>query len=106
MLKIDVSTICFIFVTIATIPVIALRTKTYSIGYEIGKLKNQEIQLNQKKAELNSELALIQKKIKDKFASKKNQYVLEFPKAQSVWREETFENTNIQINTENIKEKK
>lgn len=63
--KIDASILCFALVVVAAIPVAALRTKTYAIGYELGRLKSEERQLRQKNTELESELASVQRSVRE-----------------------------------------
>ena len=53
----DISLVCFILVIVSAVPVIMLRSKTYTVGYEIGKLKRAEHVLRQKQDELETELA-------------------------------------------------
>jgi hypothetical protein len=63
--KIDASILCFALVVVAAIPVAALRTKTYAIGYELGRLKAEERQLLQKNTELESQLASVQRSVRE-----------------------------------------
>ncbi len=70
--KIDASIVCFALVVIAAIPVAALRSRTYSLGYELGKLKNAERALRQKNVELKSSLAQTQRSLRDRLVSGRN----------------------------------
>lgn len=63
--QIDASLLCFALVVIAAIPVAALRTKTYAIGYELGRLKAEERTLRQRNTELESQLASVQRTVRD-----------------------------------------
>jgi hypothetical protein len=63
--QIDASLLCFALVVIAAIPVAALRTKTYAIGYELGRLKAEERTLRQRNTELESQLASVQRSVRD-----------------------------------------
>jgi hypothetical protein len=65
--RVDASIICFALVVVAAVPVAALRSRTYSIGYSLGELKKQERQLRQKNIELKSQLATTQRTIRDKY---------------------------------------
>ena len=61
----DASLLCFALVVIAAIPVAALRTKTYAIGYELGRLKSEEKILRQRNMELQSQLASVQRSVRE-----------------------------------------
>lgn len=63
--KIDASLLCFALVVLAAIPVAALRTKTYAIGYELGRLKSEERLLRQRNTELQGQLASVQRAVRD-----------------------------------------
>ncbi|NBO37181.1 hypothetical protein EBU99_01215 [bacterium] len=63
--RIDASLLCFALVVLAAIPVAALRTKTYGIGYELGRLKTEERQLRQKNIDLQSQLAAVQRTVRE-----------------------------------------
>lgn len=63
--RIDASLLCFALVVLAAIPVAALRTKTYAIGYELGRLKSEERLLRQKNTELQGQLASVQRSVRD-----------------------------------------
>lgn len=85
--KLDASIVCFGLVMIAAIPVAALRAKTYAIGYELGKLKEQERVLRQKNVELQFEQAGIQRSVREKLVSKSgsdSNAVLRLPETGSV----------------------
>lgn len=62
--RIDGSLLCFSLVVVAAVPVAALRSKTYSIGYELGRLKAEEKQLRQRNVELQSQLASVQRSVR------------------------------------------
>lgn len=64
--RVDVSLVCFVLVLAAAIPVALLRTRTYALGYELGHLKAQERALRQENAELLSELATVERSVRDK----------------------------------------
>jgi hypothetical protein len=70
--KIDASIVCFALVVIAAIPVAALRSRTYSLGYDLGKLKNSERSLRQKNIELKSSLAQTQRSLRERLVSGRN----------------------------------
>ena len=85
--KIDASIVCFAMVVLAAIPVATLRTKTYAIGYELGKLKETERTLRQKNIELQSDLASVQRSIRDRHLSRSTKAEpgkLQLPGADSV----------------------
>jgi len=63
--RLDASLLCFALVVVAAIPVAALRTKTYAIGYELGRLKSEEKQLRQRNTELQGQLASVQRAVRD-----------------------------------------
>lgn len=63
--KVDASILCFALVVVAAIPVAALRTKTYALGYELGRLKAEERNLRQKNMELESQLASVQRSVRE-----------------------------------------
>jgi len=67
--RIDVSLVCFVLVIAAAIPVALLRTKTYALGYELGRLKTDERELRQRNVELLSEVAAVQRSVRDKHIS-------------------------------------
>ena len=56
-MKIDVSIVSFVLVLIVAIPVTALRSQTYSVGYEIANLKAKERILRASQMILEAELA-------------------------------------------------
>ncbi len=87
--RIDASLLCFALVVIAAIPVAALRSKTYSIGYELGRLKSEEKHLRQRNVELQSQLASVQRSVRESHlknnqGSKQTQ--LNLPAKSNVWR--------------------
>jgi hypothetical protein len=63
--RLDASLLCFALVVVAAIPVAALRTKTYAIGYELGRLKSEEKQLRQRNTVLQGQLASVQRAVRD-----------------------------------------
>jgi hypothetical protein len=63
--KVDASILCFALVVVAAIPVAALRTKTYALGYELGRLKAEERTLRQKNMELEGQLASVQRSVRE-----------------------------------------
>ncbi|WGL61447.1 hypothetical protein QEJ31_07575 [Pigmentibacter sp. JX0631] len=78
--------IAIIFLTIIVgIIVITMRSKTYSVGYEIASLKAKEKLLRQRQVELQSELAATEKSVRDNLLSQKDingksRYILPDPK--------------------------
>ena len=78
--------IAIIFLTIIVgIIVITLRSKTYSVGYEIATLKSKEKLLRQRQVELQSELASTERNVRDNLLAIKDpngkpKYVLPDPK--------------------------
>jgi hypothetical protein len=78
--------IAIIFLTIIVgVIVITMRSKTYSVGYEIAALKNKEKSLSQRQIELLSELASTERNVRDnllaqKDSSGKPKYILPDPK--------------------------
>lgn len=67
--RVDVSLVCFVLVLAAAIPVALLRTKTYALGYDLGRLKARERELRQRNVELLSEIASTQRSVRDKHTS-------------------------------------
>lgn len=65
--RIDAGLLCFILVIVAAVPVASLRARTYSLGYELGTLKLKEQELQQQQFQLQSELAMVQKSIREKY---------------------------------------
>lgn len=89
--RIDASLLCFALVVVAAVPVAALRSKTYSIGYELGRLKSEEKLLRQRNVELQSQLATVQRSVRDNqlkttVAGKPTQ--LNLPSKTNVWRQQ------------------
>lgn len=78
--------IAIIFLTIIVgIIVITMRSKTYSVGYEIANLKAKEKLLRQRQVELQSELAATERSVRDHLLSQKDssgkpKYILPDPK--------------------------
>ena len=78
--------VIIIFFTICVgVVVITMRSKTYSIGYEIASLKNKEKQLRQRQIELQSDLASTRRMVRDKLLAEqdklgKPKYILPDPK--------------------------
>ncbi|MBM3382044.1 MAG: hypothetical protein FJY29_06335 [Betaproteobacteria bacterium] len=103
--RIDASLLCFALVVIAAIPVAALRTKTYAIGYELGRLKSEERQLRQKNTELQGQLASVQRSVRDaklKNTNNENEAQLKLPAKTNVLRPQNvsdgLENTGVEKN--------
>jgi hypothetical protein len=65
--RIDASIVCFVLVVVAAVPVATLRSRTYSLGYELGKLKTSERQQRQHNIELKSSIAKTQRAIRDTY---------------------------------------
>lgn len=65
-MKIDVSILSFVLVLLIAIPVTALRSGTYSIGYEIADLKSQERELYETNLELKARLAVAEARVYEK----------------------------------------
>ncbi|MEN9824991.1 MAG: hypothetical protein RI953_736 [Pseudomonadota bacterium] len=87
--RIDASLLCFALVVIAAVPVAALRSKTYSVGYELGRLKSEEKMLRQRNVDLQSQLAALQKNVREnrlKSNSSDGQPKLNLPSKANVWR--------------------
>jgi len=87
--RIDASLLCFALVVIAAIPVAALRSKTYSIGYELGRLKSEEKHLRQRNVELQSQLASVQRSVRESHLKNNQggkQTQLNLPAKTNVWR--------------------
>ncbi len=83
--KIDAIVVIIIFTICIGVVVITMRSKTYSIGYEIASLKGKENQLRQRQIELQSELASTQRMVRDKLLAEqdkfgKPKYILPDPK--------------------------
>ncbi|WP_186646403.1 hypothetical protein [Fluviispira vulneris] len=78
--------IAIIFLTIIVgVVVITMRSKTYSVGYEIASLKTKEKSLRQRQVELQSELAATERTVRDNLLSLKDKsgrpkYILPDPK--------------------------
>lgn len=82
--KIDAMVIIIFFTICVGVLVITMRSKTYSIGYEIASLKNKERQLRQRQIELQSDLASTKRIIRDKLLAEqdkqgKPKYILPDP---------------------------
>ena len=89
--KIDIMVVIIIITTSVGILVITMRSKTYSVGYEIASLKKNEKQLIQKQIELELNLIQTQKMIREKLLSeqdKKGNMKYHLPDIDSVIREE------------------
>ena len=89
--KIDVMVVIIFFTICVGVLVITMRSKTYYIGYEIASLKMTENKLRQRQTELQSDLAITQRLVRDKLLSEKNadgsmKYIL--PNQQHVLRED------------------
>lgn len=78
--------IAIIFLTILVgIIVITMRSKTYSVGYEIAELKSKEKILRQRQIELLSDLAATERSVRDHLLAQKDssgslKYILPDPK--------------------------
>ncbi|APJ02464.1 hypothetical protein [Silvanigrella aquatica] len=78
--------IAIIFLTIIVgVIVITMRSKTYSVGYEIASLKSKEKSLRQRQIELLSDLASTERNVRDNLLSQKDnfgkpKYILPDPK--------------------------
>jgi hypothetical protein len=64
-MRIDVSIVSFLLVLVIAIPVTALRSQTYSVGYEIASLKAKERQLRDTNLELQAKLARTEAQLTD-----------------------------------------
>lgn len=65
--------IAIIFLTIIVgIIVITMRSKTYSVGYEIAALKSKEKTLRQRQIELQSELAATERNVREGLLTQKD----------------------------------
>ena len=69
--KLDSIVLVLLFTIIAGGGVIALRSKTYSVGYEIAKLKSQEQKLREQNTELRIQLYQAQKRIRERLLAEK-----------------------------------
>lgn len=83
--KIDAMVVIIFFTIGVRVLVITMRSKTYSIGYEIASLKNKERQLRQRQIELQSDLASARRMVRDKLLAEqdkqgKSKYILPDPK--------------------------
>ena len=70
--KIDSVVLIIVLTIIIGIIVISLRSRTYSIGYEIAHLKNKEKNLRQKKDELLSNQTSVQRDVRDALLAEKD----------------------------------
>ena len=70
--KIDAMVIIIFFTICVGVVVITMRSKTYSIGYEIASLKNKEKQLRQRQIELQSDLASTRRMVRDKLLAEQD----------------------------------
>lgn len=70
--KVDSIVTIMIFTMIVGGIVITLRSRTYYIGYEIAKLKNQEKNLREQNDELRVELTAVQRNIRNSLLSEKD----------------------------------
>lgn len=90
--------IAIIFITIVVgVIVITMRSKTYSVGYEIAALKTKEKSLRQKQFELLSELAATERAVRDQLLTQRDKsgnikYIL--PDPNHVLRSEKEKDTN------------
>ncbi len=89
--KLDSVVLVIVLTIIIGIVVISLRSRTYSIGYEIASLKNKEKNLRQKKDELLSNFTSVQRNVRNSLLSEKEKGdVLKYtlPDQQHVIKEE------------------
>jgi len=82
--KIDGIIVVIIFTVFIGVAVIAMRSQTYSVGYQLVVLKKKETHLRSQQHELQIELARMQKNIRDSLLSQtdvfgKPKYVLPEP---------------------------
>lgn len=70
--KIDIIVVVIIMTVCIGVAVISMRSKTYSIGYEIASLKARERHLRQHQIELQSDYAKTQKSIRNKLLSEQD----------------------------------
>ncbi len=70
--KIDSIVFVLILTIIIGVAVITLRSKTYTVGYEIAKLKANEKSLRKQNAELHIQLSQLQKKIRERLLNQNN----------------------------------
>jgi hypothetical protein len=70
--RIDASIVCFALVVVAAIPVATLRSRTYALGYDLGKLKQTEKNQRNHNVELKSAIARTQRSIRDSYLKSKN----------------------------------
>lgn len=70
--KIDSIVFVLIITIIIGVAVITLRSKTYSVGYEIAKLKSKEKKLREQNTEIRIKLSQLQKQIRDKLLNETN----------------------------------
>lgn len=107
--RIDASLLCFALVVVAAVPVAALRSKTYTIGYELGRLKAEEKQLRQRNVELQSQLASIQRAVRENHLKSNNptekQGQLNLPSKSNVWHVQTESSTAEKNSGEKITQK-
>ncbi len=76
--RIDASIVCFALVVVAAIPVATLRSRTYALGYELGKLKQTEKNHRNHNVELKSAIARAQRSIRDSYLKTKGSGNSEF----------------------------
>lgn len=72
--KIDIMVVIIFFTISVGVVVITMRSKTYSIGYEIAALKSKERQLRQRQIELQTDLASIRRMVRDKLLSEQDKF--------------------------------
>lgn len=88
--RIDASIVCFALVVVAAVPVATLRSRTYSLGYDLGKLKQQEKAYRQRNTELKLAIAKTQRSIREQYfgahaADTKNTSPLALPNQEHVF---------------------
>jgi hypothetical protein len=59
-MKVDVSIVSFVLVLVIALPVTALRSQTYSVGYDIAELKSKERQLREHNLDLKAQLGRLE----------------------------------------------
>lgn len=77
-MKVDVSIVSFIIVLIIAVPVTALRSQTYAVGYEIANLKARERDLRERNLSLKAELARSQSELISRATSQRDLVLPEF----------------------------
>ncbi|MBX9702978.1 MAG: hypothetical protein K2X39_02375 [Silvanigrellaceae bacterium] len=89
MRRVDFLVLLYFGVIFSAVGVIALRSNTISIGYDIAKTKQKELQLKQTQLELQAELASLEKSIRETMLFKKENDKFILPEANNVIRKKT-----------------